>query len=99
MLARFPPAPRPADEAEPGHQLLATAAALPGGDTSLDTSINNIQDEAGLSEPRRVAAVWGQARVCCGQPQRGAARRRCPAVLAVALPSPRHHCAFPSPAS
>lgn len=30
------------------------------GDTSIDTTHNEIQDEADLSEPREVKAIWGE---------------------------------------
>ena len=43
----------------PLHPLLGTVAACPG-DTSVDTSLNKIQDESDLSEPRQVRAVWGE---------------------------------------
>ncbi len=41
------------------HLLRGTAIFTPG-DTSVDTSYNKIQDEADLSEPREVKAVFGE---------------------------------------
>ncbi len=67
---------------EPQHPLQGVADALPG-DTSVDTSRNIVQDEADLSEPREVAAVFG----AIGQDNQGAVG--VPVSSTAAEPAPR----------
>jgi hypothetical protein len=67
---------------EPQHPLSGVVNALPG-DTSVDTSHTNVQDEADLTEPREVAAVFGDI----GQDNQGAVG--VPVVASAAEPMPR----------
>jgi len=50
---------RPAAQPRPPDRPFLDTSAAFAGDTSIDTSINRIQDESDLTEPHDVLAIWG----------------------------------------